>query len=241
MGDVIAGYDKIGSECLGRAQQGTINLKNAMLDRWPSRSLGIYNCRNVRGGKSKSSHAEGRGYDHQWFDKASGFKIAETLIANCGELGIQRVIWWRRIWTWGEGWDDYFGESPHTDHLHVEQNWSGAWWLQYADAVAAVAAHAPHPKPRPEEDDPMLAKIMHWNGAIFAVGYDPNPFDGTIEDAQGNTVPVTGAVGPWRKTFPDVPRLAQVVGGGACITDHGNAFDVTNNQFLQVYVDRGPA
>jgi len=238
MGDVIAGYDEIGSRCLDRAQQGTVNLKDAMQERWPSRSLGIYNCRNVAGSSRRSSHAEGRAYDHQWFDRVSGFKIADTLVANCGDLGVQRVIWWRRIWTWGEGWDDYGGESPHTDHLHVEQNWSGAWWLQYADAAAVLRPHAPHPKPRLEEEDPMLPRCVHFKGAIFLVGYDTEPFD-IISEADGTVV--GQAVGPWRKTFPNPSRLGQVVGGGACVTDHGNAFEVTNAQFPEVYQHRGAA
>lgn len=33
MGDVIAGYDEIGTKCLGQAYQGTVNLKNAV-QRW---------------------------------------------------------------------------------------------------------------------------------------------------------------------------------------------------------------
>lgn len=225
MHDVLAGYDEIGTKCVGQAQQGTINLSHAVRERWQSPSLGVYACRNKRGRTSKSAHAEGRAYDHAWHDEDSGFQIGDTLIHNCADLGIQVVIWWDHIWSWthrNEGWRVYDGDDNHHGHLHIEQNWSGAWWLQYADAVHAIASHLPHPKP-PVEEDYMLPRVVHWNGAIFLVGYDPDAGE------------------PWRRTFPNPSRLAQVVGGGGCVTDHGNAFEVTNNQFEQVYADRGAA
>lgn len=84
----------------------------------------------------------------------------------------------------------------------------------------------------------MLPRCVHWNGAIFLVGYDPNEFDIIGPD---DTTPVGKATGPWRKTFPNPSRLGQVVGGGGCVTDHGNAFEVTNSQFEQVYQHRGVA
>ncbi len=69
----------------------------------------------------------------------------------------------------------------------------------------------------------MLPRVVHWNGAIFLTGYDYN----------------TGT--PWRRTFPNPSRLAQVIGAGGCITDNGRAFDVTNNEFEVVYRDLGAA
>lgn len=196
------------------------------------------NCRNTRGKTSKSAHAEGRAYDHAWTDQSSGFQIANAIVDHNATLGVQVVIFWDRIWAWphrAQGWRYYDGEDRHHGHLHIEQNWSGAHWLQYAAAAEAFRARTP---PVPEED-PMLPRCVHWNGAIFLVGYDNEPFN--ILDPADNKTVVGTAVGPWRKTFPNPSRLGQVVGGGGCVTDHGNAYEVTNNQFLSVYQNRGAA
>lgn len=99
-----------------------------------------------------------------------------------------------------------------------------------------------------EEEEAMLARVMHFQGAICLVGYDPAVFTGTVKDAAGNVVKVT-ASGPWVRVFPDVSRMEQVIRGGACITkpnpapghEMGDAFEVTNAQFEQVYVNRGDA
>lgn len=229
-----AGYDETGNKCSGKAQQGTVNLAHALLDVFGGRSLGIFSCR------LPSEHGEGRAFDHAWRTPSSGWRIAHLLVDNNAALGVEQVIWQDQIWSFRRPyWHDYDGPSDHRDHIHTGQNWSGALWLQYADAVRLLGGHpAPPPPPTIEGLDSMLPKCVHWNGAIFLVGYDPEPFD--ILAADNKTV-VGTAVGPWRKTFENMDRLQQVVGGGAAITDHGNAFEVTNNQFESVYQNRGKA
>lgn len=229
MAYVHGGADATGTKCSGHAQQGTVNLSRAMQDVFGGTSDGIYACRPVRGGSRLSEHGEGRAYDHHWTDAHAGFAICNILIDHNDELGIEQVIWFRKIWSAQRPyWHDYDGQDPHTGHIHVGQNWSGARWLQYADAVRILRGSQVVPASHGsvvvlEEDTPMLPKVVHWNGAIFLVGYD---------EVKGQ---------PWRRTFPNPSRLAQVVGGGGCVTDHGNAFEVTNPQFELVYEDRGPA
>jgi hypothetical protein len=44
-------------------------------------------------------------------------------------MGIQELIWNRRIWTSsqpGAGWRAYTGPNPHTDHIHIGMNREGA-------------------------------------------------------------------------------------------------------------------
>ncbi len=72
-----------------------------------------------------------------------------------------------------------------------------------------------------ETDMPTAAQ---WNNAVFLTEYDMK----------------TGT--PVRRTFPNVPRLEQVIGGRCIHLDpNGNAFPVTNNQFEIVFQDLGPA
>lgn len=160
---VHAGYDPIGSACLGHAQAGTLALQTALTERYSTTSDGIYNCRNIRGGTTKSAHAEGRAVDLHWTDEESGRVIAQRIVDANDALGVQVVIWWDRIWSYTKGWHDYHGADPHHGHLHVEQNWSGANDLTYAAAKAAL--HAPPTPPTEDDDMPRIYVPTDDNGA----------------------------------------------------------------------------
>lgn len=128
-----------GSKCSGGPQPGTVALRDVILQLFPKlRSLGIYNCRPVRGGGSLSTHGEGRGWDCgcNAFDSqqlAMGNRIADLLIKNARKLGVQRIIWNHREWNVVRGtWQAYGCDAPgsskshHTDHLHIELCWKSA-------------------------------------------------------------------------------------------------------------------
>lgn len=92
---------------------------------------GIYNCRTVRGGRTTSLHGEGRAADVgiRPYGAAYGTALANALVAYSKELGIQCVIWNRRIWSSAyphSGWRKYNGVASHTDHIHVEFTWARA-------------------------------------------------------------------------------------------------------------------
>lgn len=161
---VHAGYDAIGDKCLGKAQPGTKALEGAALIYWNTTSDGIYNCRNIRGGSTKSAHAEGRAVDIHWTDEATGRVMADFLVAHNAELGIQCVIWWDRIWSFQVGhWHDYHGQDPHHGHLHVEQNWSGARELT-GDAASRVFSHHQQEADMPlNEDDKKLIQTIVYD------------------------------------------------------------------------------
>ena len=93
-------------------------------------------CRSVRGGSSLSMHATGRAIDlyvptvNNDADNDAGDPIANYLIRNATELGVQYFIWDRTDWNTAKGytedycqgrcWEHGGGKHPHHDHLHIE-------------------------------------------------------------------------------------------------------------------------
>lgn len=106
------------------------------------KNLGIYNCRTVRGGSTTSLHGEGRACDFgiNPHGAAYGTLLADQLRLHSGELGIQCVIWNRRIWSGSypdAGWRAYSGTNAHVDHIHLELTRAAARTLT-AERVHAV-------------------------------------------------------------------------------------------------------
>ena len=91
---------------------------------------GIYNCRSVRGGRTTSLHGEGRAADNgvRPYSAEYGTKLANAIVNNSKELGVQCVIWNRKIWScsYPDSWRNYGGVAHHKDHLHVEFTWVSA-------------------------------------------------------------------------------------------------------------------
>ena len=105
---------------------------------------GIYNYRPIRGSTRLSMHAEGRALDAMirpvgGAGDPRGTELLRRLGAHGRELGLQCVIWDRRIYTAKspEG-RAYTGQSPHTDHLHMEGTWQMARGLTVADISRIV-------------------------------------------------------------------------------------------------------
>lgn len=128
-------YNSTGSRCSGGPQKGTLALRDVVLAIYTLLgSLGIYNCRPSSGGGGLSTHGEGRGWDCRCnaFDaaqKKAGDELAALLVKHHNLLGIQRIIWNRRQTDVRNGmgnWRPYSGQSPHTDHLHIELCWASA-------------------------------------------------------------------------------------------------------------------
>lgn len=127
--------------CSGGAQPGAVALLEVILRRHPrARSLGIYNCRPVRNGSSPSIHGNGRADD---IDPGNdydpeGDQIAAALVSAAPQLGVQRIIWNRRIWDQRRGWHPYTGPAgDHADHIHVELTVEAARTLTMTAVMAA--------------------------------------------------------------------------------------------------------
>jgi hypothetical protein len=95
-------------------------------------SIGGFSCRHIVGNPSKASvHSTGRALDimlplgfRNDADNSKGDPIADFLIANAEDIGIQYFIWDRTSWNasraTGKKERFYNGAHPHNDHLHVE-------------------------------------------------------------------------------------------------------------------------
>ena len=123
------------------------------------KNLGIYNCRTVRGGTTTSLHGEGRACDFGINPHGAswGTGLAELLRSRSGELGIQCIIWDRRIWSGSypdEGWRAYSGTNPHVDHIHLELSRSAAASLTPQQIQRALVSSS---GAAPVQEDPFMA------------------------------------------------------------------------------------
>ena len=118
------------------------------------RSLGIYVCRPVRGGRSLSVHACGRAIDFGVPVDDAGRAVGYDLVARLGthgvRLGVQLMIFDRTIWsaTRDPAGERYQGVHPHRDHVHVELTPTAAARLNLATCRAVLGG--------PNEEDLMI-------------------------------------------------------------------------------------
>lgn len=145
--------------CTGGPRPGARALMSWFLGAYGWRgaaNLGIYNCKSL--GSGWSLHAEGRATDLGTAPYGNpsgggwpgwGWELANALRDNSAELGIQCVIFDRRIWSGAHpdaGWRTYSGSNPHTGHLHAELTPTAAANLTAAQ-VEAVIGGSPAPPP----------------------------------------------------------------------------------------------
>lgn len=126
------------NKCSGFARPGNKALMSWYLGAYGSRgaaNLGIYVCKSL--GSGVSIHGDGRACDlgtapynrpgTGW--PAWGWALANALRLNSAELGIQLIIFNRKVWSCrypDSGFRKYTGTDPHDGHLHVELTPSSA-------------------------------------------------------------------------------------------------------------------
>ena len=143
--------------CSPTAKPGVVAFRDQLLRTYSwTRSLGIVRGCDVGG---RSEHKEGRAFDwgvsaYSTRDVAAVNDLLGWLLrtdrfgnkhAMARRLGIQYVIWNRRIWgayDAADGWRSYTGASPHTDHVHFSFSWRGAnkltsYWTGKVGATTA--------------------------------------------------------------------------------------------------------
>jgi hypothetical protein len=137
-------------------QPGAKALMTWALARYPAgTNLGIYNVRTQRGNKLLSMHAEGRAIDvgfpvERPNGHPDGWRLAHELVEHHEALGVQAVIFARRIWSnQRPTWRPYSGTADHFDHVHAELTREAGQLLTPAIIRAAVAPPAPAPEPTP--------------------------------------------------------------------------------------------
>lgn len=128
-------------QCIGTGNPllpGTDRLARHLMDNFngTSRYSETVYCRQIVGGSSLSTHATGRAIDlfiptvGGDADNDVGDPVANYLIRNATELGVQYFIWDRTQWNTEKGysedycrsrcWEHGGGKHPHHDHLHIE-------------------------------------------------------------------------------------------------------------------------
>lgn len=145
--------------CTGGPTPGASALLAYWLETYrpPGSSMGIYNCRTVRGGSTTSLHGEGRAVDLGVPVTAAGhatmWRFLQALAPHAYRLGVQLVIFDRTIWSArrSPAGDRYTGVHPHRDHAHVELTWNSARTLNLATLRAVLGSAN-------EEDDVYVVK-----------------------------------------------------------------------------------
>lgn len=157
--------------CSPTAKPGVSDLAARLLRAYPTtRSLGIVRACSVGG---TSEHKEGRAFDWGGLNAARAadrdrvkrfttwlFKTDRygNRYAMARRLGIQYVIWNRKIWgsyAASSGWRRYTGANSHRDHVHISFTWAGArkktsfWTGKVGNVQAAPPPSTPLPTPTP--------------------------------------------------------------------------------------------
>lgn len=151
---------KAADHCTGGPTKGAKALLAYCLDEWDedeAHSDGIYNCRPVRGAGADlySIHAEGRAVDLGfplvkvkgiWRANPAGLEVVQRFRPIAADVGIQCMIYNRRIWSAkspGVDGRDYEGVDPHVGHVHLELTRTAGAKL----TVATIRAFAGHKAP----------------------------------------------------------------------------------------------
>jgi hypothetical protein len=129
------------STCSPTVKPGTGALRAMVMKAYPgTRDSGITRACSIGG---TSEHKEGRAWDWgvrysvtterakaqaflSWLFKTDKYG---NRYANARRLGVQYVIWNRKIWgsyNASAGWRTYTGADPHTSHVHISLSWAGA-------------------------------------------------------------------------------------------------------------------
>ncbi len=119
-----------GRNCSGNLTAGARRLGELLVERFPgARHFEGYACRQIRGSSGMSVHGTGRAVDvfvpldGGQADNDLGDPVANWLIENAEQIGVQLIIWDRTIWNGSRRADQdrrYGGSHAHHDHLHIE-------------------------------------------------------------------------------------------------------------------------
>lgn len=144
------------TRCTSGPQPGAVALMKVLLAKHPKgRSLGIFNCRTVRGGSTTSLHGEGRALDIGFpMKNGRGSDAGYALVRRVGNhgaaLGVQAIIYDRKIWSAkSPGGRYYSGSAPHYDHVHIELTREAARTLT-TEKVRRILGSGSKPKPAPK-------------------------------------------------------------------------------------------
>lgn len=167
--------------CTTGPQPGARALLAWIAETYPGYSVGIFNCRVVAGTGTNSVHGEGRALDWGLRQPSPsranpvGHRILQHIGAHGDRLGIQTIIWDRRIYSRSspEG-RTYTGRSPHLDHLHIEETWAAARNLTLATLRAVLGGRVEVASPASPTLLPRsCCMYMAWHkGVVWLFSHD---------------------------------------------------------------------
>ncbi len=125
-----------GRSCSGTFTAGARELGQYLVENFGATSFEGYSCRRNTADRSRlSMHGTGRAIDvmipldRGQADNGLGDPVANYLIRNATEIGVQFFIWDRTKWNIrysGRKDKSYGGPHPHHDHLHIELSAAGS-------------------------------------------------------------------------------------------------------------------
>lgn len=189
-----------GKNCTGTFTKGAAKLKAHLLSRYDGIStIGGYACRQNTANKAETSvHGTGRALDIMIptikgkADNTVGDEIANWLVVNAEDLGVQFIVWDQTKWNASYSSNKakpYTGPNPHVDHIHVELDHDGAAmktaWFKGDNADATGSA-----LPDANEDNADSA-----NAADVGSGNDDAEADHAHEDAAEEATPASAGCG----------------------------------------------
>ncbi|MFN2346093.1 MAG: hypothetical protein ABR616_10305 [Dermatophilaceae bacterium] len=199
--------------CSGGPAPGARALMAYWLETVPGvcRSLGIYNCRPVRGSTSLSMHSCGRAVDLGVPVSAAGhdaaYEFLRLISGDARRLGIQYLVFNRTQWSARRmpAGEPYRGVHPHYDHIHAELNVAAARKLTLATLRATLD--------REQEPDVYVVRygqsddrVRRAQAVVRAAG---------IAAGMGDLLPRFGADGDYGdETAAAVDRIAGRIGPG---------------------------
>jgi len=171
--------------CSGKLRSGADRLGEYLEEEFTAiSSIGGYACRRNTANRQKMSvHGTGRALDifipkiGGSANNGKGDAVANWLVANAAEIGVQLVIWDRTVWQAnGRSDKQYSGPHPHDDHLHVELTIPGsemktAWFRALANGDAGPIDL----EPDTEDADTSPAPPMQSEAGAPDPDLDPEP------------------------------------------------------------------
>lgn len=175
------------TSCTPATPQGAKALAAYLEDYFPYQfSLGICNCRPVRGGTTMSHHGPCRAYDcgiptgaGGAYIPAMGDPIVRLLGPHGRRLGLDHLILNRRIYS-AKSPDGraYTGVHPHYNHAHIGLTRAGAVNLNYA-TLAAVLGEPVGGQPPTDPGDNNVEKVYKdLQQGLKDAGYYTGAIDG---------------------------------------------------------------
>ena len=182
--DVAAFYQE-GTRCLTENQPGAVAFAKLLNATYGTHVYGILR-------KCAAEHGEGRALD--WMidsTKPDNLALANALTrwlaapdaqgrpgAMARRFGINYIIFNRQQWkAWApeRGWTNYYGVSPHTDHIHFSFNWDGAykrtsWWSGVAVTKPLTGPTGSTTTPPPPPDARAAPSITASGYPLLAQG-----------------------------------------------------------------------